>query len=70
MYDLLTTAELTVLQKMLYDGTEDAYRVTRSGDEELGWTDRYRPVHREVGRLFIEAGTELVERLDVHPKAA
>jgi hypothetical protein len=70
MYDLLTTDELTMLQRMLYDGTEEAYKVTRSRDEEPDWPGRYRPVHRELGHLFIEAGTELVERLDTHPTAA
>ena len=30
MYDLLTMAELNVLQSMLFEGTEDAFRIAAS----------------------------------------
>lgn len=70
MYDALTMTELTVLQRMLYEGTDEAYKVACGGDEAPGWTEQYRPVHRELGHLFIEAGTELVERLDEQVKVA
>jgi hypothetical protein len=70
MFDTLTTTELTVLQGMLYEGTTESYRVTRLGLQNAGWFAAYRPVHSEIGQLFIEAGTELVGRLDQHIKAA
>ena len=64
MFDKLTTAELTILQSVLYEGTEDAYEVVGLKRADTGWFGLYCPVHREVGSLFIEAGTELVRRLD------
>jgi hypothetical protein len=64
MYDLLTMRELTVLQSMLFDGTEDTYRLARIKNGNPGWMAHYRPVHTELGNLFIEAGTELLQRLD------
>ena len=70
MYDALTTSELTVLQSMLFEGTEDAFRIACLQDGEPNWTGQYRPVHRELGHLFIEAGTELLLRLDLQVKAA
>jgi len=70
MYDLLTTRELTVLQSMLYDGTKAAYRVARLMGEDRDSFERYRPVHTETAHTFIEAGTELVRRLDGIAKAA
>jgi hypothetical protein len=70
MYDLLTTTELTVLQSMLFEGTEDAYRLAGIQDGNPGWMEHYRPVHTELGNLFIEAGTELLQRLDQQLQAA
>jgi hypothetical protein len=70
MYDLLTTTELTVLQSMLFEGTEDTYRLAGVRDGNLGGMAHYRPVHLELGHLFIEAGTELLQRLDQQLEAA
>jgi hypothetical protein len=70
MYDLLTTAELNVLQSMLFEGTEDAFRIASITDGNPGWAQRYGPVHRDLGYLFIEAGTELLVRLDQQVPAA
>jgi hypothetical protein len=70
MYDLLTTAELTVLQSMLYEGTEEAYFVADVKRDDPDWTDHYRPAHRDIALLFIEAATELVNRLDQQSLAA
>jgi hypothetical protein len=64
MYMMLTTAELTVLQNILYEGTEEAYQVTGLGQHDPHWFDTYRPVHAEVGRLFLAVGQELLTRLD------
>jgi hypothetical protein len=70
MYELLTSAELNVLQSMLYEGTEDAFRLASIRDGNPGWVVHYRPVHSELGHLFIEAGTELLIRLDHQVQAA
>jgi hypothetical protein len=70
MYDQLTTEELTVLQNVLYSGTEEAYKVVEVGSDYPDWLEYYRQVHREVGHLFIEAGTELISRLDRCIRAA
>jgi hypothetical protein len=72
MYDELTNCELTVLQSMLYEGTEDAYRLARLESVPPDWINRYRHLHRDLGLLFIEAGTELISRIDVsrQPQAA
>ncbi|MGD0602530.1 MAG: hypothetical protein ABSA53_02885 [Streptosporangiaceae bacterium] len=64
MYDSLTFGELTALQDMLYEGTEKAYRVASFGYSEPSQFDHYRLVHLDIGRLFIEAGTELLRRID------
>jgi hypothetical protein len=70
MYDLLTTAELTVLQSMLYEATEDAFGASSAVNGRPGWAAYYSPVHQELGSLFIEAGTELLQRLDQAAKVA
>jgi hypothetical protein len=70
MYDLLTTAELNVLQSMLFEGTEDAFRIASIMDGNRGRAQRYAAVHRDLGYLFIEAGTELLVRLDQQVAAA
>lgn len=70
MYDLLTTTELTVLQSMLFEGTEDVYRIASILDGNPGEVEHYRPVHLEIGHLFIEAGTALLERLEPQVQAA
>lgn len=63
MYDALSTAELAVLQDMLYTATEKAYRLTGLTAGRAGRLD-YRPVHVELARLFLGAGEELLGRLD------
>src|SRR5487761_1583896 len=70
MYDLLTTTELTVLQSMLFEGTEEACRTAALKGDDPDWVEQYRPTHREIAHLFIEAGTELIRRLDQQLKAA
>jgi hypothetical protein len=64
MYHALTTRELTVLQSMLYEATENAYRVVSFKHGCPDWINHYGPVHLETGDLFIEAGTELLQRLN------
>jgi len=70
MYDSLTTTELTVLQNKLFRAAEKAYWVIIVEDGCPGWFERYQPMHRELGHLFIEAGEELVARLSDVIKAA
>jgi hypothetical protein len=64
MYDALTFRELTVLQSMLYEGTQNAFCIASLGRSDLARYNQYMPIHREIGLLFIEAGTELLERID------
>jgi hypothetical protein len=64
MYELLTVSELSALQRMLYEGTEHAYLAAIIEEGNSAWVERYHPVHRELGCLFIEAGTELLQRID------
>jgi hypothetical protein len=66
MYDMLATRELTVLQSVLFEGTEDAYRTAHLTHDDPDWLGHYHPVHQEIAHLFIEAATELLERLDRH----
>jgi len=70
MFDMLTTRELTVLQSMLFESTEEAYKLIALKCSDTGWFRHYRPVHHEVGNLFIEAGTALLQRLDTSVEAA
>jgi hypothetical protein len=70
MYDSLTTAELTALQDMLFAAVEEAYRVVNIKGGNSAWFERYRPMHQELGYLFIEAGEELLVRLDQYVQAA
>jgi hypothetical protein len=70
MYNLLTTKELTVLHSMLFEATEVAFLAVSAPNEDPAWFARYRLFHRELGNLFIEAGTELLLRLDEDVKAA
>ena len=70
MYDLLTTAELNVLQSMLFEAAEDAFRIASITDGNWGRAQRYGAVHHDLGNLFIEAGTELLVRLDQQVTAA
>jgi hypothetical protein len=69
MFDMLTTTELTVLQSMLFEGTEEACRVADLNRTDADSFRSYRPVHSEVGLLFIEIGTELLGRLDAEAEA-
>jgi hypothetical protein len=70
MYDLLTTSELTELQNVLYEATEQAYYVATFKPGDPYWTGLYRPFHREIALLFLDVGGELVRRLDVRLKVA
>jgi|HubBroStandDraft_2_1064218.scaffolds.fasta_scaffold1230705_1 hypothetical protein len=64
MYDLLTTTELTELQNVLYEATEQAYYIATCKPDDPYWTGLYRPFHREIALLFLDVGGELVRRLD------
>jgi hypothetical protein len=70
MYYLLTTEELTVLQSMLYEATEETFHAASILTGHPVWTESYHPLHQEVAQLFIEAGTELLVRLDLRVPAA
>lgn len=70
MYEMITTSELTVLQSMLFEGTEDIYRFAKLVSNDLELAARCRATHREIAHLFIEAGSELVVRLDERLQAA
>ncbi|HKB31566.1 MAG TPA: hypothetical protein VKD26_12120 [Streptosporangiaceae bacterium] len=70
MYESLTLDELNALQSMLYDGTQAALIVTNLGLQDPEWFDRYAPVHSEVGHLFLEAGQELADRLEMVQEAS
>ncbi len=70
MYHMLTTRELTVLQNVLFGGTEEAFTVASEDDLELSSAERYRATHREIANLFIEAATELLGRLSPAARAA
>jgi hypothetical protein len=69
MYDALTFPELTVLQSMLYEGTQNTFSVANLRRSDMARFNRYMSVHRELGLLFIEAGTELLERIDNEHRA-
>jgi hypothetical protein len=64
MYEVLTTQELNALQEILYDGARAAFRVANL-QHNREWLNRHAPVHSEVGRLFLEAGQELADRLSM-----
>jgi len=49
---------------MLYTATERAYCVLNLAPVNHGWLARYWPVHAEIAWLFLEAGEELLDRLD------
>jgi hypothetical protein len=66
MYHMLTDPELNVLQHMLFEGTEKAFSVVSENGIEVN-SAKY---HRELADLFIEAATELSERLEHSPVAA
>lgn len=70
MYDALSTRELTVLQSMLFEAAEDSYQMAELRPGDRARVQCYGSVHREIGHLFIEAGTELLLRLDQSVKAA
>ena len=70
MYHSLTIRELSTLQDMLFAATEEAYRVVYLKEGDPDWFVRYQPMHRELGHLFIEAGEELLARLNQMIKAA
>jgi hypothetical protein len=70
MYDLLTTNELNTLRGMLYEAAEEAYWVAGCKVDDPYWTGRYQPVHQDIALLFLDAGGELVQRLDHQFRAA
>jgi hypothetical protein len=70
MYYLLTTEELTVLQSMLYEATEETFRTANILTGHPVWTESYGPLHQDVAHLFMEAGNELLLRLDLSVRAA
>jgi hypothetical protein len=61
---MLDNQELTTLQNILFEATEDAYRTAHLFSDEPSWFVRYHPVHQEIAHLFIEAATGLIDRLD------
>jgi hypothetical protein len=63
VYEAFTTGELYMLQEMLYEGAEAAFRVASGGLRDSDLFKCHAPVHAEVGRLFLEAGEELAGRL-------
>jgi hypothetical protein len=65
MYDSLTTKELTALQNVLLGAVDEAYCVGTAEDGGDAWLERYYPIHQEFGELFIEAGEELLVRLEL-----
>jgi len=64
MLDRLTEKELCVLQSMLYEATEEAYKMAELGRGDRGWFSRYQGVHAEVGQLFIDTALVLIDRLN------
>ncbi len=70
MYDLLDARELTTLQSILFEGTENAYLTAQLMCDDPDWFGHYHLVHQEIAHLFIEAATELLEWLDQHVLAA
>ena len=70
MYESLTIDELNALQSMLYDGTQAALILANLRLQDSEWFDRYAPVHSEVGHLFLEAGQELADRLEIVSRTA
>jgi hypothetical protein len=70
MYDMITTSELIVLQNMLFESAEGLYRVAGLTSDDLELAALYRATHKEIAHLFIEAGSELIVRLDEQLQAA
>lgn len=70
MYDVITTSELTVLQSMLFEGAEDVYRFADLVSDDRELAAHYCATHQEIAHLFIEAGSELIVRLDEQFQAA
>jgi len=68
MYKALSTPELMALQSKLYTATEEAYRMASLLLGNQDWVRRYRPLHTEVARLFLEAGRELLARFSNTPE--
>lgn len=64
MYEKLSTRELTVFQDMLYSATGKAFRLANLSSSDPDRLTRYRQLHSDVARLFLEAAEELVGRLD------
>ena len=70
MYYMLTIKELTALQNMLFEGTERAFFIANEEFPELPSPERRREIHKELAHLFMEAATELIDRLERVPLAA
>ncbi|HEX6527794.1 MAG TPA: hypothetical protein VF070_48410 [Streptosporangiaceae bacterium] len=70
MYEMLSTRELTVLQSMLFEGAGDLHKLADLKRDDAGYAAPCRSAYREIAHLFIEAGTELIGRLDAQLDAA
>jgi hypothetical protein len=68
MYKVLSTPELMALQSKLYTATEEAYGMAGLIMGNQDWVRRYRSLHTEVARLFLEAGRELLARFGNTPE--
>lgn len=64
MYGLLTMSELTVLQDVLYSATDDARHLCEIASSDPEWLARYRPLHAELARLFLDVAYPLMVALD------
>jgi hypothetical protein len=69
MYHMLNTRELTVLQKMLFEGTEKAFSAVSQNGREVDSAHCHSAMHCELAHLFFEAAGELYQRLG-HTAAA
>jgi hypothetical protein len=63
MYDVLTNAELALLQDLLFSATEKSYRLASLLQEHLTQPGHFQSVHAETAWLFLEVGQELASRL-------
>jgi hypothetical protein len=68
MYKALSTPELIALKSTLYIATEEAYGMASLAAGNQDWAGRYRLIHVEVVRLFLEVGQELLARFGSTPE--
>lgn len=64
MYEMLSTRELAVLTRWLFEGTEQAYLAACGAADAADWAEHRWPVHAELAEEFLIAGTELLVRVD------